>query len=280
LRFGKPPDTDPAKTKTYRETHAGGAADDPPVRETWANMTGTSVFRWLSILCASIYLVGNAFPLAASWYPATADFTRNTVSWWVVPTASWALLGFAALWWLGFVAKAKYREGRQHKRLVCEIWPEFEWADREGEGATGNDGDLRTRQIDGGKVLVHETVLFMWEGGERDLFNSTTIHNRPMHHQPWQQQYQQPLPNAPTARHRDGPPPPPGPGARNDFEGFGNSAPTFPLANPGGMNDIYGIGQNNAAPYPQPARRGDNDFDHFDGLGPTPPPAMRWANDP
>jgi hypothetical protein len=207
LRFGNAPDTDPAKTKEYRVALARGTADDEPMRQTWAAMTGKSVSGWLSILCALIYLVGNAFPVTVSWVPATAAFTKNTVAWWVLPVVSWTVLGFAAIWWLGFVVMAKYREGHQHKRLVREIWPEFEWADPEdeGEGATYNDG-TRTRQVNGGKVLVHEAVLFTWEGDERALFDPPAGPNIPMPQRPPPQHHQQPRPNVFGARWRGGPP--------------------------------------------------------------------------
>ncbi|KAK3381241.1 amino acid permease-domain-containing protein [Podospora didyma] len=225
LRIWGPPATEPAKTKIYRSAHAGGLADDLPVRKTWSEMTGKSVYAWLSILCAIIYLVGNAFPLIASWIPATANISTSTVSWWVVPAVSWATLGFATLWWFGFLAGAKYRERHQQKNLVYEIRPEFEWAEPATEADSADDDDASMgprRQRHGGKVLVHETVLFRWEGDENDMFG-------PMPSGPMGAFESVPLSTAQQQQHqqqhqqqRHGPPPP---RANEDFDGFGPMPP-------------------------------------------------------
>ena len=185
LRIWGPPATEAAKTKNYLETHPYGQSpsgyDDPTTapRQTWRQMTGNSVIAWLSVVCAIIYLVGNAFPMLALWVPATAKFTAGGVDWWIVPGVSFIVLGFASAWWVGFICLAKYRERHQHKNFIYEVRPEFAWADPVGDGRSDGDfegGERRQRrQRDGGKILVHETVLLSWEGGEMNMFDMRPV---------------------------------------------------------------------------------------------------------
>ncbi|KAK3681808.1 amino acid permease-domain-containing protein [Podospora appendiculata] len=159
LRFRGPPATEPAKTKDYRSALvAGSAADETtvPIRKTWSELTGSSVYPWLSVISAVVYFVGNAFPLIASWIPATANFSSSTVAWWWVPTTSVAILLFATLWWFGFLAGARHRERHQQKRLIHEIWPEFEWAEQPAADRDSEDSEEDGRPRHGGKILVHE----------------------------------------------------------------------------------------------------------------------------
>ncbi|KAK3314224.1 amino acid permease-domain-containing protein [Apodospora peruviana] len=168
LRIWGPPATEPAKTKEYREKHHdAGVADDAPVRKTWTEMVNGSVKTWLSWTCAVIYLVGNAFPLIALWIPGTGQFASDGLSWWLVPTIAYVVLGFASVWWLSFLVVAKYREHHQQKSLIYEIRPEFAWADPAGD----HDPASEKRQRDGGVIMVHETVLLQWYGGEMDMFD-------------------------------------------------------------------------------------------------------------
>lgn len=188
LRIWGPPETEPAKTEEYRKAfnpnHPGdntGFGQDPGdgfiAKRTWREMTGRSVKPWLSVLCAVIYLVGNGFPLVVSWYPATAEFTTGMVQWWLVPAVSFIILGFASAWWLGFLGVARYREHHQQKNLIYEVRPEFAWADPIREDDSGSDSEgfestrAQRRQMEGGKILVHETVLFSWIGGEMHDFD-------------------------------------------------------------------------------------------------------------
>jgi hypothetical protein len=173
LRAFGPPDTRAARTAEAEGADGADALAAPPaVRKTWSEMTAGSVSGWLSVVCAVVYLVGNLFPVAASWIPGTAAFDSFTqIKWWVVPTASWAVLGFAAVWWLGFLAVAKYREHRQQKSFVYEVRPDFDWAEPAGEEEVEDSGREKRRR-DGGKILVHETVVLAWVGGEMDMFTS------------------------------------------------------------------------------------------------------------
>jgi hypothetical protein len=171
LRIAGPQATEAAKTQEYRTAHVD-IEPDRPMRRSWRQMTRGSVYSWLSISTAILYLVGNAFPVIASWIPRTAGFgSISTVAWFVVPTICWVILGVASAWWVGFIIAGRIRCRRQHKKLVHEVWPEFDWAEPVGT-RRGGDDDLRRerRRRDGGKVLVHETVLFTWEVDEMDDF--------------------------------------------------------------------------------------------------------------
>ncbi|KAH6682110.1 amino acid permease-domain-containing protein [Plectosphaerella plurivora] len=145
------------------------AKTQEPMRRSWRQMTRGSVYSWLSISTAVLYLIGNAFPVIASWIPRNASFGLTTVKWLVVPTICWTILGIASAWWVGFLIAGRIRSRRQHKTLVHEVWPEFDWAEPVST-RRGGDDDLRQerRRRDGGKVLVHETVLFTWEVEEMD----------------------------------------------------------------------------------------------------------------
>ncbi|KAM7202920.1 Amino acid permease domain containing protein [Naviculisporaceae sp. PSN 640] len=208
LRIWGPPATVPAKTKEYREAFNPDSAgsdsrynrnsyEHTVPRQSWRSMTGKSVIAWLSVLCSIIYLVGNAFPMFALWVPNTAKYTTGMVDWWIVPGTSFMVLAFATAWWLGWVCLARYREKKQHKNLIYEVRPEFAWADPIGNGEgleSGSDGEHHSqgpgftghltraerRQRDGGKVLVHETVLFSWEGGEMNMFDFSSPHRPPV----------------------------------------------------------------------------------------------------
>ncbi|KAK3354051.1 amino acid permease-domain-containing protein [Lasiosphaeria hispida] len=176
--FGPPAATESAKTEEYRATHSGTAAAAThglPVRLAWREMTGRSVHGWLSIAAATLYLLGNAFPVIASWVPNTARFSTSAVPSFVVPTVCWVILGVASLWWLGFLAVGRYRRRHQHKTLVHEVWPEFDWAEPAAIPNAGHHGDdssqIEKRQRGGGKILVHETVLFTWEVDEMGHFS-------------------------------------------------------------------------------------------------------------
>lgn len=137
-----------------------------PRRRTWTEMTNHSVNPILSVVCAVIYCLGCAYPVIVSWIPPSEDLEEGQVGWFVIPTIACGVLGFAALWFLGFLAYAKRREYRRHQKFVIERYPEFEWA--EGEGSAREPGDEEdesdVRRKAGGLVLVHETVSLLWKG--------------------------------------------------------------------------------------------------------------------
>jgi hypothetical protein len=130
-------------------------------------MTAGSVNPTLSVVCAVIYLIGNAFPIITLWVPPSDKFADTQVEWFVVPVMTWSVLGFASLWFLGFLARAKRREHRRHQEFVVERYPEFEWAAGEERHAGEGDSDSGLRRRAGGLVLVHETVSLLWKG--RDM---------------------------------------------------------------------------------------------------------------
>ncbi|KAK3900364.1 amino acid permease-domain-containing protein [Staphylotrichum tortipilum] len=165
LRVFGPPDTRSAATAPGEASGDGGMVAPVVVRRSWSEMTGRSVKGWLSVLCAVVYLIGNLFPVVASWIPGTSSFGQlGKIEWWVMPTVSWVVLGFAGAWWLGFLAVAKYRENRQQKDFVYEIRPRFVSAEPGGEdGGEDSSGGEKSK---GGKILFHETVVLAWVGRE------------------------------------------------------------------------------------------------------------------
>ena len=224
LRIFGPPDSRAAQTAEQASLVGLGGNGNPdgsaPVPRTWSEMTAGGVYGWLSVVCAVLYLAGNLFPIIASWYPSTATFDFTLVKWWVVPTVSWAVLGFALVWWLGFLAVAKYREHHQQKDFVYEIRPDFDWAEPAGEEGVEDSGREKRRR-DGGKILAHETVVLAWVGREMGMFTSavdsglTSPDIEPGH-------AARLVPRRPGVR---SPVQDPNPFAGTDFDDFGPAAP-------------------------------------------------------
>lgn len=136
---------------------------------TWTEMTDRSVNPTLSVLCAVVYALGCLYPVIVSWIPPHGNSAEDEeVGWFVIPTIACGVLGFAALWFLGFLAYAKRRENRRHEEFVIERHPEFEWA--EGDQTlphTRDEGDdSEVRRSAGGLILAHETVSLLWKGKE------------------------------------------------------------------------------------------------------------------
>lgn len=159
LRFRGPPVTDPVATR-----HHPGSQGQGRVEATWATMTKGTVNPYVSVAAATIYLLGNAYPIIASWIPSTR--IDLPVSWFVVPVIGWAVLGLASLWFLGFLGRAALRARRRHETFVLKRFPEFEWAD--GGGSHGGESGDESKPKAGGLVLAHETVILCWEGAEMD----------------------------------------------------------------------------------------------------------------
>ncbi|KAK4210058.1 amino acid permease-domain-containing protein [Rhypophila decipiens] len=340
LRTRGPPATESAKTKGYRESFnpesptydarygfgGHGDAGSPtfetsPPRQSWRSMTGKSVIAWLSVLCACIYLVGNAFPMLALWIPNTAKFTAGGVQWWIVPGLSFIILGFSSAWWVGFLCIARYREKHQQKNLIYEVRPEFAWADPIGDGdESGSDADhghdhhhgrgfsdsltrAERRQRDGGKVLVKETVLFSWEGGEMHMFHSAphlpvdyaeqlmqqpdrVAFSRPQHGDTThgarlQRRNHHPQPASKDWRHEQAAAPPPRVNefAGTDFEGFGPPSPLSPTQRgdpqPGEQYPQRQYHQARAISLSPSQSVSDFGETDYDDIGPTAPPPVR-----
>ncbi|PKS10922.1 hypothetical protein jhhlp_002680 [Lomentospora prolificans] len=159
LRFGTPPTTAPISTPH----HPAIPGTQYSSKRTWTEMTDRSVNPTLSVICAVIYLLGNAYPIITSWVPPSDRFGHTNVSWFVVPCISCGVLIFASLWFLGFLARAKRREHRRHQEFVVERYPEFELAEGDDGFQGGEDSDEARRKA-GGLILVHETVSLLWKG--------------------------------------------------------------------------------------------------------------------
>ncbi|KAJ9608442.1 hypothetical protein H2200_007430 [Cladophialophora chaetospira] len=144
-------------------------------RQSW-RQKANNVHPWLSVTAATIYLVGNLFPIITSWVKpekslgtavdtisvtdtnanlSTDRGTSKSLSWFIVPTIGWAVLGFAALWWLGRIFMVRIRERRTHTQFTIQKEVELD-EDPVGSGAY---------------VQVHETVYLSWKGREilRDM---------------------------------------------------------------------------------------------------------------
>lgn len=163
LRFRGPPVTDPVATR-----HHPGPRGQGRVEATWATMTKGTVNPYASVAAATVYLLGNAYPVVASWIPSTQ--LDLPVSWFVVPVIGWAVLGLGGLWFLGFLGRAAVRTRRRNETFVLKRFPEFEWADGGGGGRDSQQhGDESGKpKTGGGLVLAHETVVLSWEGAEME----------------------------------------------------------------------------------------------------------------
>lgn len=170
LRF-KGPKSAPRDPAAIPGTHAR--------KQTWTEMTGRSVNPVLSVVCAVIYALGCLYPVVVSWIPPPSTLPPRNVPWYVTPTIACGVLGFAAVWFLGFLGYAKRREHRRHQKFLIERHPEFEWAEGE-EGAHGDawgeDDESDVRRRAGGLILVHETVSMLWKAKEVSLLVFFGIH--------------------------------------------------------------------------------------------------------
>lgn len=124
----------------------------------WSDMTGTTFRPLLSVTCALIYLLGNLWPIVASWVPQSSgpsvgQVTNYSYAWWLMPTISLIVLGLSLLWYVGFLAYAKRREKTKNEVFTIERVPEFESPD---------DASHKMRANEDGLVLVHETVYLDW----------------------------------------------------------------------------------------------------------------------
>ncbi|OCL12418.1 amino acid transporter [Glonium stellatum] len=108
---------------------------------------------FFSILSALVFGIGNLFPLIALWVPPSGNYARVTVAkvaWFATPVVGWSVIGFGALWWVGFIIIAKRKESKEGKIFTVEKFPEFE----------------RDPPSSGPPVQIHETVCLSWVGKE------------------------------------------------------------------------------------------------------------------
>lgn len=132
----------------------GPAAVTPP---SWREMTGKHINPILSVVCATIYVIGGLWPIIVTWVKPTV---AQALKWWLIPTISWSIIGGGVLWFLGFMAVAWRIDKKYSKVLQVEKRPEFEKADGH------DDAGEHTGRGVGGYVLVHETVYLSWVGRE------------------------------------------------------------------------------------------------------------------
>ncbi|CAG9978291.1 unnamed protein product [Clonostachys byssicola] len=163
LRFRGPPST-PAP-------QAAKPLEQPTTKPSWKRMTGRHFNPVLSVVCASLYTVGNLWPVVTQWVPKRADpstgdsptpeytYTAGVKSF-VIPTIGWGIIGLGVAWFLGFLAVAQYKRYNYHEVFVVDKKPDFENA------SSGTTGDESAARGSNGLVMVHETVYLSWVGKE------------------------------------------------------------------------------------------------------------------
>ena len=154
LRFYGPPETAREDTPDGRQ--------GPPQIKTWSQMSKGTVNPFLSVLSALIYTIGSLYPVVATW--VKPNDTPSTSKWYLVPTLCWAIIVFAIVWWLGFLAWS-HTSHRKHEVFVVEKKPEFE-PDNSGSKRRRPTGESGGSAGHGGLVLVHETVFLSWVAKE------------------------------------------------------------------------------------------------------------------
>ncbi|KAG7286298.1 hypothetical protein NEMBOFW57_008606 [Staphylotrichum longicolle] len=159
LHFRGPPATAPVATALHP-----GSPNQRPIPGTWAELTRGTVVPWASVTAAAIYLVGNVYPVLATWVPPSSTlFGTQTLDWYVVPVTSCCLLAFGSLWFLGFLGRARLRRTEEFR---IERQPEFDRDDGAGGKGTGSGG----QGDGGGLILIHETVTLSWPSARGDGF--------------------------------------------------------------------------------------------------------------
>lgn len=111
----------------------------------------------LSILAATVYLIGNLFPIITTWVPLSGSYkdlvsNQRDLPWFVLPLISWCVLVVGALWYLGFLGIAKRKASRAGLTFTVQKVPYFE----------------RDPPRTGPPFQDHETVYLAWVG-EKDF---------------------------------------------------------------------------------------------------------------
>lgn len=164
LHIRGPPATQPVQTPNHNRF-----PNQVAVKRTWREITKRSVNPTMSIICAVLYLAGSLFPVFASWVKPPGK-KQQSVAWFVVPVAAMCILGFATLWFCGFLAIAKYRKSHRKLEFFRVSAPEFDWADKrertnEEDGLADDDGASVRRR--GGLILLDESIYPAWRPGVR-----------------------------------------------------------------------------------------------------------------
>jgi amino acid transporter len=93
----------------------------PSVR--W-NEKSPRVSSKVSITAAATFLILNLFPVVAKWFKPPVQ-KIGVLKWYLVPTVSWATLGFGALWWLVIFMRHRIKDRRTNQVLTIEKQPEY-----------------------------------------------------------------------------------------------------------------------------------------------------------
>ncbi|KAJ3490823.1 hypothetical protein NLG97_g5703 [Lecanicillium saksenae] len=162
LHIWGPPATQPIRTPNHR-----GPAGQAAVRKSWKDITKGSVNPKMSIICAVLYLIGSLYPIIARWVPPPSKkgAEKRRVVWYAVPLAAMCIMVFSTLWFLGFLAIAKYKRWRYKLEFSRVSKPEFDWAERRDAPATeehGHESDVASVRRLGGLILTHETIYPAW----------------------------------------------------------------------------------------------------------------------
>jgi len=124
-------------------------------RERWRHKSSFSPA--ISIASATIFAIGSAYPILASWVPPHGSFaaqTKLSVPWFTTPTAAWSILGFGMVWYAGFNGYAARRAAKDGVEFQVQKVPEFDREPlKDGEGL-------------GSPIQVHETVFMAWVAQE------------------------------------------------------------------------------------------------------------------
>lgn len=98
--------------------------------------------KWISIICATIYTIGNLYPICAIWVPPTKlDVTSDSVSFWITGTVGLSTLTAGCLYWIviRYVGPWILQSEFEVERLIH----------------TGNEG--------GEVVVINEVVTTRWK---------------------------------------------------------------------------------------------------------------------
>lgn len=145
-----------------------GRLNQQPIQGTWSQLTQGTVEPWASITAATVYLIGNAYPVLASWVPPSSTlFGTQTLAWYVVPVVSCCVLALGSLWFLGFLSRVRVRRTEEFR---LERQPEFVRADGAVADGTREYPDSGGEEGGGGLILIKETVTMSWPGAGGDGF--------------------------------------------------------------------------------------------------------------
>lgn len=119
-------------------------------REKWRKKSEANPF--ISITAASVFTIGCAYPVVASWVPPMGVYAKvkAVVPWFTVPAVSWSIVAFGVVWYVGFLGYAARRLRNDKLEFKVEKVADF----------------IPDPSPDGPLVQVHETVYLAWAAKE------------------------------------------------------------------------------------------------------------------